>query len=271
VGDATPAAAPAGVITARRAHLRWVSDAAPGIARRRRGAGFSYSEPSGSPVSDAVTLQRIRRLAIPPAWTSVWIRADPIGHIQATGRDARGRKQYRYHERWREIRDENKYERAIQFAEALPRIRSRVEADLRRHGLSRERVLAAVVRLLDETLVRVGNAEYARTNKSYGLTTMRASHVSLTGDTVHLSFRGKGGKKVTAEVRDRRVATVMQRCTTLPGEELFQYTDEHGEIRAVTSDDVNDYLREAGDGDFSAKDFRTWAGTVITAGALKRH
>jgi DNA topoisomerase-1 len=255
--------------TARRAHLRWVSDDTPGISRRKHGDHFRYTRPDGSPVRDAATLDRIRSLAIPPAWTDVWICTDPDGHIQATGRDARKRKQYRYHPRWREIRDESKYDRTIEFAEALPRIRAQVEVDLRRRGLQRERVLAAVVRLLDLTLIRIGNPEYARDNKSYGLTTLREHHVDIKGGVVRLSFRGKGGKRVTADVEDRRVATVMERCTTLPGEELFQYIDDGGEVRKVTSDDVNAYLREIGGGNFSAKDFRTWAGTVITARALR--
>jgi DNA topoisomerase-1 len=254
---------------ARRAHLRWVNDAAPGIGRRKHGDHFRYARPDGSPVRDAETLSRIRALAIPPAWTDVWICVEPLGHIQATGRDARGRKQYRYHTRWREARDESKYDRTIEFAEALPRIRAQVDADLRRRGLQRERVLAAVVRLLDLTLIRIGNAEYAKENKSFGLTTLRASHVAIDGDNIRLSFRGKGGKRVTADVHDRRVAAVMERCTTLPGEELFQYVDDEGAGRTVSSDDVNTYLREIGGGDFSAKDFRTWAGTVITARSLR--
>jgi len=254
---------------ARRAHLRWVTDTAPGIARRRHGAHFRYTRPDGLSVRDVDTLRRIKSLAIPPAWTDVWICSDAAGHIQATGRDARGRKQYRYHPRWREVRDEAKYDRTIEFAEALPRIRGQVDADLRRRGLQRERVLAAVVRLLDLTLIRIGNPEYAKENRSFGLTTLRADHVDLNGDTIHLSFRGKGGKRVTAGVHDRAVASVMQRCTSLPGEELFQYVDDEGKARAVTSDDVNAYLREIGGGDFSAKDFRTWAGTVITARSLR--
>ncbi len=253
---------------ARRAHLRWVTDTAPGISRRRRGSAFSYLK-NGALIRDPETLARIRALAVPPAWTDVWICPDPNGHIQATGRDARKRKQYRYHARWREIRDSNKYDRTIAFAEALPRIRARVDSDLRLRGLVRNRVLAAVVRLLDLTLIRVGNAEYAKDNKSYGLTTMRSSHAVIEGDAIRLSFRGKGGKRVVAEAHDRRVATVMQRCTALPGEELFQYEDADGDARAVTSDDVNAYIREIAGDDFSAKDFRTWAGTVVTAHALR--
>jgi DNA topoisomerase-1 len=255
--------------TVRRADLRWVSDSTPGISRRAHGGHFRYARADGSTVRDAATLQRIRSLAIPPAWTDVWICPDPDGHLQATGRDARRRKQYRYHPRWREVRDESKYDHTIDFAEALPRIRAQVDSDLRRRGLQRERVLAAVVRLLDLTLIRIGNAEYARENQSYGLTTMRASHVDIDGADIRLSFRGKGGKRVTADVHDRRVAAVMERCTTLPGEELFQYLDDDGRARTVTSDDVNAYLREIGGGDFSAKDFRTWAGTVITARSLR--
>jgi DNA topoisomerase-1 len=259
----------ADVDAARSAHLRWVSDSTPGITRRRHGAHFRYAHPDGSPVRDNETLERIRSLAVPPAWTDVWICPNPLGHLQATGRDARKRKQYRYHPRWREARDESKYDHTIEFAEALPRIRARVDADLRRRGLSRARVLAAVVRLLDLTLIRVGNAEYAKENGSYGLTTMRTSHADIAGDSIRLSFRGKGGKRVVADVRDRKVATIMQRCTALPGEELFQYVDDDGEARGVSSDDVNAYLKEIGGGDFSAKDFRTWAGTVITARSLR--
>ena len=254
---------------AREARLRWVNDDAPGIIRRSHGAHFRYTNPDGSGVTDQETLRRIRSLAIPPAWTSVWICSDPRGHIQATGRDARKRKQYRYHPRWREVRDDAKYDHSIEFAQALPRIRAQVDVDLRRRGLSRERVIAAVVRLLDLTLIRIGNAEYAKENRSYGLTTMRTSHASLDGDDIRLSFRGKGGKRVTATVHDGRVATVMARCTTLPGEELFQYLDDDGEAHTVTSDDVNAYLQTAGGGDFTAKDFRTWAGTVITARSLR--
>jgi DNA topoisomerase-1 len=253
---------------ARRAHLHWVTDSGPGISRRRRGSSFGYLK-GDAPIRDRETLARIRALAVPPAWTDVWICPDPNGQIQATGRDARKRKQYRYHVRWREIRDANKYDRTIAFAEALPHIRARVESDLRLRGLVRNRVLAAIVRLLDLTLIRVGNAEYAKDNKSYGLTTMRSSHAVIDGDAIRLSFRGKGGKRVIAETHDRRVATVMQRCTELPGEELFQYEDEDGEAHAVTSEDVNTYLREIVGNDFSAKDFRTWAGTVITANALR--
>jgi DNA topoisomerase-1 len=254
---------------ARLAHLHWVSDEVPGITRRSHGRHFRYAKPDGSGLTDAKTLSRIRSLAIPPAWTSVWICTDPQGHIQATGRDARKRKQYRYHPRWREVRDDSKYDHSIEFAQALPRIRAQVEVDLGGRGLSRERVLAAVVRLLDLTLIRIGNPEYARENKSYGLTTIRTSHVKVDGDDIQLSFRGKGGKRVTAAVHDRRVAKLMARCTTLPGEELFQYLDSEGEAHTVTSDDVNAYLQAAGGGDFTAKDFRTWAGTVITARSLR--
>jgi DNA topoisomerase-1 len=259
----------AGVDVARRAQLRWVSDAMPGITRRRHGGSFKYTRANGSVVRDPATLQRIGGLAVPPAWNDVWICPDPDGHIQATGRDMRRRKQYRYHPRWREVRDETKYDRVIEFGRALPRIRARVDTDLGRRGLTRERVLAATVRLLDLTLARVGNAEYAKANGSYGLTTMRTRHVDIDGERIRLSFRGKGGKRVTADVRDRRVATVLQRCTTLPGEELFQYLDENNDVHTVTSDDVNTYLREISGSEFTAKDFRTWAGTVTAARALR--
>jgi DNA topoisomerase I len=248
--------------------LRWGSDSNPGITRQRSGRGFTYSRPDGSRVRDTPTLARIRSLAIPPAWKDVWISPDPLGHIQATGRDARKRKQYRYHPWWREEHDAAKYDRMIAFAEALPGIRSRVAEDLSGQGLSRDRVLAVIVRLLDVTMFRIGNAEYARENRSYGLTTLQTRHVAIDGDTIRLSFRGKGGKRTTASIHDRRVARVLQRCTALPGEELFQYVDDHGDIHNVGSDDVNAYLRDIAGDSFSAKDFRTWAGTVITARTL---
>ena len=216
---------------------------------------FPISVPTVSRVRDVKTLARIRSLAVPPAWKDVWISTDPLGHIQATGRDARGRKQYRYHPWWRDEHDAAKYDRMIDFARALPDIRARVATDLSRPGLSRERVLGAIVRLLDTTMVRIGNAEYARDNQSYGLTTLQTRHVAVEDDKIRISFRGKGGKRVTASVHDRRVARLLQRCTSLPGEELFHYVDDSGEIHNVGSDDVNAYLREAAGDDFSAKDF----------------
>jgi DNA topoisomerase-1 len=253
---------------ARVAQLRYVSDGAPGIRRVRRGRGFRYVGPDGAPVRDQATLARIRRLAIPPAWTDVWIAPDPAGHIQAVGRDAAGRKQYRYHARWREVRDRAKYDRLIDFARALPRIRARVAEDLARPGLSREKVLATVVRLLEATLIRVGNEEYARQNGSYGLTTLRSQHVTVEGGSLRFEFRGKAGKRHVVDVTDRRLAAVVRRCQELPGHELFQYLDADGVRQTVGSADVNDYLRAAGGADFTAKDFRTWSGTVLVARAL---
>ena len=254
--------------SARAAGLRYVSDERPGISRRRRGRGFQYLDPDGATITDRDERERIGALAIPPAWTDVWICPSRNGHIQATGRDGRGRKQYRYHPRWRAVRDETKYDRLAAFARALPRIRRRVDRDLRRHALSRERVVASVVRLLDTTTVRVGNDEYARENDSFGLTTLRERHVDVEGDRLHMRFRGKGGKVHDVDVDDPRVARVVRRCEELPGQHLFQYVDEDGEPADVTSDDVNDYLRDAAGGEFTAKDFRTWTGTVLAAWAL---
>jgi DNA topoisomerase I len=257
-----------GVATAQLAGLRYTSDEEPGIRRRRKGRGFAYVDRDGVPVRDDGELQRIRRLAIPPAWTDVWISPSPLGHIQATGRDARGRKQYRYHERWRDVRDEAKYGKLSDFAKALPRIRERVDADLARPGIPRERVLATAVRILEETFMRVGNVEYARANGSFGLTTLRAKHVDVDGSRIVFRFRGKSGKDHEVDVRDRRLARVIGRLEHLPGQELFRYLDDDGELRTIGSDDVNEYLREISSEDLSAKDFRTWAGTVLAARAL---
>jgi DNA topoisomerase I len=254
---------------ARRAGLRYSSDSEPGIRRVRRGKGFSYLDPTDDHISDPVTLERIRSLAVPPAWTDVWICRWPNGHIQATGRDARGRKQHRYHPRWRASRDESKFERMVQFAGALPIIRERTDADLAKPGLPREKVLAAVVRLLELTLIRVGNDEYARLNNSFGLTTLRDRHAEINGTRIRFRFRGKAGQQHEVGLRDRRLATVVRRCQELPGQELFQYIDEDGAVRDVASDDVNDYLRAISGGDFTAKDFRTWAGTVLAYRALR--
>ncbi len=253
---------------ARDAGLRYTSDARPGFTRRRSGRGFSYRDPVGAAIRDQAELRRIRALAIPPAWTDVWICTWSNGHLQATGRDARGRKQYRYHARWLARRGTDKFERMIGFAEALPAIRARCDADLRRAGLPREKVLAVVVRLLERTLIRVGNDEYARSNRSFGLTTLRDRHARIDGGTVRFRFRGKSGKVHEVGLRDRRLAGVVRRCQELPGQELFQYVDDEGDVRDVTSDDVNGYLREAG-GPFTAKDFRTWAGTVLAYRALR--
>ena len=258
------------VAAARAAGLRHVSDSRPGITRvAKRGGGFRYTMPDGSPVRSAEELQRIAHIAIPPAWTDVWICPVANGHIQATGRDARRRKQYRYHERWRAYRDVTKYERTVAFGEALPRIRARVDADLRRQDLGRERVLATVVRLLDTTYIRVGNEEYARENRSFGLTTMRDRHVDVRGSRLRFEFRGKGGKKHQVDVTDPRVARVVSRLQDLPGQDLFQWQDEEGGTHSVESDDVNQYIREAAGDDFTAKDFRTWAGTVLAAWGLQ--
>jgi DNA topoisomerase I len=254
---------------ARSAGLRYSSDAQPGILRRRSGRGFSYVDQDGAVVRDKELLARIKSLAIPPAWTDVWICRWPNGHIQATGRDARGRKQHRYHPRWHEARDESKFDRMVAFAGALPAIRKRTDEDLARPGLPREKVLAAVVRLLELTLIRVGNDEYARLNKSFGLTTLRDRHAQIDGSHVRFRFRGKSGQQHEVGLRDRRLATLVRRCQELPGQELFQYIDEAGEVRDIASEDVNDYLREIAGEDFSAKDFRTWAGTVLAYRALR--
>ena len=254
---------------ARDAGLRYVSDAKPGVRRRRAGKGFSYIGPDGAVIRDPKALRRFRALAIPPAWTDVWISPIERGHIQATGRDARGRKQYRYHPRWREVRDDNKYGRMIAFAQALPQIRRRTDHDLALPGLPREKVLAAAVQLLEKTLIRVGNEEYARQNRSFGLTTMRDRHVDVAGSRLLFRFRGKGGREHVVDVADRRLARIVKRCEELPGQELFQYVDDEGERRTIDSGDVNDYLRSITGQDFTAKDFRTWAGTKLAAMALQ--
>jgi DNA topoisomerase-1 len=250
--------------------LHYVSPDAAGFRRVKSGAGFSYRRADGSAVRDATTLTRIRHLAIPPAWTDVWICASPQGHLQATGRDARGRKQYRYHDDWRTGRDASKFDRLREFGRALPAIRRQVSRDLRRPPLSREAVLATVVRLLETTLIRVGNEEYARTNGSYGLTTLRHQHVKIGRERIRFQFRGKSGKTHVIDLHDRRLAARVRRIHDLPGQELFTYEDEKGQLHDVTSSDVNDYLHAiAGDG-FSAKDFRTWAATLAAASLLSR-
>jgi DNA topoisomerase-1 len=254
--------------SAQAAGLRYVADTAPGIRRRRVGRSFSYRGADGQLIRDRATLGRIRSLAIPPAWTDVWICPSPRGHLQATGRDARGRKQYRYHPDWHRTRDETKYERLLAFGRALPEIRRRVEADLARPGLPREKVLATVVKLLETTLIRVGNDEYARQNRSFGLTTLKDRHVEIDGATLRFRFRGKSGVTHEVGLRDRRLARVVRRCQELPGQELLQYLDDAGQPRDVGSADVNQYLAEIA-GDFTAKDFRTWAGTVLAARALE--
>lgn len=250
---------------ARSAGLRYVGDDVPGIARTKRGARFGYVAADGKRVTDRATLERIRALAIPPAYIDVWISPLANGHIQATARDARGRKQYRYHAKWREVRDETKYARTIAFAKALPKIRERVEGDLRLAGLPREKVLAAVVRLLETTTIRVGNEEYAKDNGSYGLTTMKNSHVRVRGKEMRFSFRGKSKIRHAISLADRRLAKVVRGCQDLPGQRLFQYVDDEGESHAVESTDVNEYIRDISGDDFTAKDFRTWEGTVACA------
>ncbi len=256
-------------VAARQARLRYVGDTAPGITRHAAASGFDYRLPDGAPVTDEETLRRIRSLAIPPAWTEVWICPYPNGHLQATGRDAKGRKQYRYHPRWRAVRDEAKYTKLLTFARVLPQIRARVEADLKRPGLPREKVLAAVIRLMEMTLIRIGNAEYAKANKSFGLTTLRDRHVAIAGGHIRISFRGKSGKRHDSDITDRRLARIVKACRDLPGYELFQYIDGDGRRRDVGSADVNDYLREISGEDITAKDFRTWAATHLAAQALR--
>ena len=258
------------VEAAEEAGLRYVSDEQPGYTRRAKGKNFEYLGTEGKIIRDEQRLLRIKRLAIPPAWTDVWICPSANGHIQATGRDARRRKQYRYHERWREVRDENKFDRLGQFAKALPKIRRRVSQDLKLPGLPRQKVLATIVRLLERTFIRVGNEEYARDNKSFGLTTMKNHHVKIKGAKVRFRFRGKSGRQHDVDVTDHRIAKVIAKCEDLPGQDLFQYLEENGEPRDITSQDVNEYLREIAGEDFTAKDFRTWGGTVLAAIALSK-
>jgi DNA topoisomerase-1 len=255
--------------SAQAAGLRYVTDAKPGIRRVRCGKGFRYTFPGGATIHDEEMLRRIRSLVIPPAWTGVWICTISNGHLQATGRDARGRKQSRYHPRWREVRDETKYERMVQFAQALPGIRERVKKDLALPGLIREKVLATIVSLMEHTHIRVGNQEYAKENGSYGLTTLRNKHVEVDGSKVTFSFQGKSKVHHTVSLHDRRLARIIQQCEDLPGYELFQYVDENGERHAIDSSDVNEYLREITGQHFTAKDFRTWAGSVLACDLLR--
>jgi DNA topoisomerase-1 len=257
------------VESAKVAGLRYVTDERPGITRKRSRGRMVYVKPDGTRVRDQKTLARIRSLALPPAWTDVWICPSENGHLQATGRDAKGRKQYRYHPRWHEVRDETKYWRMLAFGEALPAIRRRTDEDLDRPGLPKEKVLAAVVQLLEKTLIRVGNEEYARENGSFGLTTLRDRHAEITGSKLRFEFRGKSGVPHSVEITDRRLARIVKACQDIPGYELFQYVDEAGERRTIDSADVNEYLREIAGQEFTAKDFRTWAGTVLAALALR--
>lgn len=254
---------------AEEAGLRYVSDDQPGYTRKRRGKKFIYFDTAEKEIKDETRILRLNRLAVPPAYKDVWICPSPNGHLQATGLDDRGRKQYRYHERWRAERDENKYEKMVVFGQALPKIRRRLARDLKRRGLPREKVLATVVELLERTFIRIGNEEYAKENKSFGLTTMRNRHVDVKGGNVRFQFRGKSGIEHDIDVDDRRVAKIVKKLQDLPGQEVFQYLDEFGERHHVTSDDVNAYLREITGEEFTAKDFRTWAGTVMAAMALQ--
>jgi DNA topoisomerase-1 len=262
--DADPVAA------AQSAQLRYVGDWHPGLGRRRSKKTFVYIDVNGKRLRNREQLRRIKALAIPPAWSDVWIGPWAEGHLQATGRDARGRKQYRYHSRWREVRDENKYERMIAFGQILPRIRKQVESDLALSGLPRAKVLATVVKLLEVTHIRVGNEEYARNNQSFGLATLRNRHVKIAGGKLRFEFRGKSRVEHAIDLQDRRLARIIKRCHDLPGYDLFQYIDDDGARCAIEASDVNDYLREVAGAEFSTKDYRTWAGTVLAARALRQ-
>ncbi|MGO4523251.1 DNA topoisomerase IB [Microvirga sp. 2MCAF35] len=253
---------------AETAGLRYVSDEEPGIRRKKSGKGFVYTRPDGKKVEDEATLERIKSLAIPPAYTDVWICAKANGHIQATGRDAKGRKQYRYHAAFREIRESTKYEHMLEFAKGLPAIRKTIDEHMSLRGLPREKVLATVVHLLENTLIRVGNSDYVKQNRSYGLTTLRDPHVKVEGSELRFQFKGKSGKTWRLQVKDRRIARIVKACQDLPGQDLFQYLDETGEQQSIASADVNAYLKEITGRDITAKDFRTWAGTVLAALAL---
>ncbi|WP_114946878.1 DNA topoisomerase IB [Microvirga calopogonii] len=253
---------------AETAGLLYVSDEEPGIRRKKSGKGFTYTRPDGKKVEDKATLDRIRSLAIPPAYTDVWICAKANGHIQATGRDAKGRKQYRYHPAFREVRESTKYEHMLEFAKGLPAIRKTIDEHMSLRGLPREKVLATVVHLLENTLIRVGNSDYVKQNKSYGLTTLRDPHVKVEGSELRFQFKGKSGKTWRLQVKDRRIARIVKACQDLPGQDLFQYLDETGEQQSIASADVNAYLKEITGRDITAKDFRTWAGTVLAALAL---
>ncbi len=267
--SALPKPQPAPVeIVATTVKLLYVSDQEPGITRRRSGSGWCYRAADGAVIRDAATLARIRALAVPPAYRDVWICPDPNGHIQASGRDARGRKQYRYHPAWRDFRDEAKYDRVATFIRALPRLRARVAADLALHGLPRDKVLAVIVRLMEVTFIRIGNPEYARQNKSFGLTTLRRRHARIMGSRALLSFQAKSGIKRQVVVRNRQLVGLVRRLRELPGQELFQYVDAEGELHSIGSADVNEYLREATEAEITAKDFRTWAGSYLALAAL---
>ena len=249
--------------------LHYVDDSQPGLRRKVLRGHFAYFDTDGQRIKDPAEIKRINALVIPPAYTDVWICADPRGHLQATGRDARGRKQYRYHPRWREIRDEDKYSRMIAFGKILPKVRRQLEVHLAAPGLDRNKVMAAVISLLDSTLIRVGNSQYARDNKSYGLTTLRNRHVEVKGSNIAFQFRGKSGVEHQVTIKDRRLAGIVKRCMELPGQNLFQYLDEHGQRHTVSSHDVNDYLQQLTGSDFTAKDYRTWAGSALALAMLR--
>jgi DNA topoisomerase I len=266
-GKKTPIAADP-VEAAKSSGLRYVTDETPGFRRKRSGTTFRYFDQNDKPIKDKDQLARIKALAIPPAWTDVWISPSGNSHLQATGRDARGRKQYRYHKRWREVRDQTKYDRLLLIGQKLPALRQKVAHDLALPGLPREKIIATLVKLLETTFIRVGNAEYARQNRSFGLTTLRNNHVKVRGDTIRFRFRGKSGVAHEMELENPRLARIVKHCQDLPGQQLFTYVDENGEARTVESSDVNDYLREATGEDFTAKDFRTWAGTILAARAF---
>jgi len=251
--------------------LRYVSDKSPGYRRKRAGTAFAYYDINGKRIADPLVVKRIKSIGIPPAYESVWICPSPNGHIQATGLDARGRKQYRYHPKWRELRDQNKYERILQFAAKLPALRRRITGDMTRDGLPRQKVLATVACLLDKTLIRVGNQEYATANKSYGLTTLRRKHAAVKNGELRLEFIGKSGKRWNLRISDRRIVSIVKRCAEIPGHDLFKYIDDDGHVCAVGSGEVNAYIKDAMEDDFSAKDFRTWAGTVLAATALAKY
>jgi DNA topoisomerase I len=267
--DGVPSPVEAAIASARAAGLRYTTDRKPGIRRTRHGSTFRYHAPNGRRITAAEDLKRIRSLVIPPAWEDVWICPDPLGHLQATGRDARGRKQYRYHPKWRVVRDQTKYYRMIGFAQTLPRIREKADRDTRRAGMTREKVLATVVQLLERTLIRVGNDEYAKQNGSFGLTTLRDAHVKVKGTRIEFTFKGKSGVQHAIGFEDRRLARIVKACRDIPGYDLFQYYDENGARQAIGSADVNAYLKHIGGEDYTSKDFRTWAGTVHAAEFLR--
>lgn len=250
--------------------LHYVDDTQPGIRRKLQRGKFSYFDPQGQRIRDPGEIQRINALAVPPAYTDVWICADPCGHLQATGRDARGRKQYRYHPRWREVRDTDKYSRLLEFGMTLPKLRKQLEALLAAPGFSRDKVMATVITLLDATLIRVGNTQYARDNRSYGLTTLRNKHVEIKGSAILFQFRGKSGVEHQITIRDPRLARIIKRCLDLPGQNLFQYLDENGERHSVSSSDVNAYLQMLTGAEFTAKDYRTWAGSTQALAVLRK-